>query len=334
MSGQIKIGIAGYGNLARGAEAAIAIQPDMRLVGVYTRRDPGTVQIATKDAGVFPMEALKEEAGGIDVLLMCGGSAIDLPKQTPAYAALTNVVDSFDTHARIPEHFSEVDRAAKTAGKCALISCGWDPGLFSLNRLYASSILPDGADYTFWGRGVSQGHSDAIRRIRGVADARQYTVPTERALDLARSGAEPMLTTREKHTRECYVVVEPDFDTPEEKERITKEIQTMPNYFADYDTTVTFIDAEEMARDHSALPHGGSVIRTGATGKDRANRHVIEYKLTLDSNPEFTGSVLVAYARAVKRLNDEGRSGALTVFDIAPAYLSPLSAEEMRAHLL
>ena len=331
---KIKIGIAGYGNLARGAESAIAQQKDMVLTSVFTRRDPDSIRTGTEGVTVLTMDALTKEKQMLDVLLLCGGSAFDLPEQTPLYAAHYNVVDSFDTHARIPEHFQTVDTAAKSAGKCALISCGWDPGLFSLNRLYASSILPDGADYTFWGKGVSQGHSDAIRRIRGVKDARQYAVPQERALDLARSGAEPMLTTREKHVRECFVVVTKESDTAEEKQRIEQEIKTMPNYFAEYDTTVTFITQEEMDRDHAGMPHGGSVIRTGATGRDRAHRHVIEYSLKLDSNPEFTGSVLVAYARAIARLNEEGKSGAMTVFDIAPAYLSPLSPEEMRAHLL
>ncbi|MBQ6735561.1 MAG: diaminopimelate dehydrogenase [Lachnospiraceae bacterium] len=330
----MNIGILGYGNLARGVEAAIAQNEDLHLAAVYTRRDPSAVQVHTK--GVPVREAARLDGGteALDVLMLCGGSATDLPEQTPRYAALYNVVDSFDTHAHIPEHFARVDEAAKKAGKCALISCGWDPGMFSLQRLYASAILPEGADYTFWGRGVSQGHSDAIRRIRGVKDARQYTVPKEEALAAVRDGKNPSLTTRDKHTRECYVVTAEGFDSAEEKARIEKEIVTMPDYFADYDTTVRFITMEELEKNHKGLPHGGRVFRTGSTGFEKEHGHVIEYSLRLESNPEFTGSVLAAYARAVHRLHTEGRSGALTVFDIAPAYLSAMSPEDMRAHLL
>ena len=326
----IRIGILGYGNLGRGVEAAIAQNPDLQLEAVFTRRDPASVRTATKGVRVLHADALSHMTQEIDVLILCGGSATDLPVQTPRYAALYNVVDSFDTHARIPAHFDAVDQAARAAGKTAVISCGWDPGMFSLNRLYANCILPDGQDYTFWGKGVSQGHSDAVRRIAGVKDCRQYTIPVPEAQEAVRSGSNPTLTTRQKHTRECFVVAEEGAD----RERIEKEIVTMPNYFADYDTTVHFITEEEMKRDHSGLPHGGSVIRTGKTGEDGAHTHVIEYSLKLDSNPEFTGSVLAAYARAVYRLNREGFSGCKTVFDIAPAYLSPKSGQELRAHLL
>ena len=325
----IKIGILGYGNLGRGVEKAIALNDDQELVAVYSRRDPSSLKIDT--AGV-PVKSVKDlEAGkeDIDVLIICGGSATDLPEMTPKYAALYNVVDSFDTHANIPTHFANVDKASKEAGKIGLISCGWDPGMFSLNRVYSHSVLPNGKDYTFWGRGVSQGHSDAIRRIPGVVDARQYTVPVPAALDKVRSGSNPELTTREKHTRECWVVAEEGAD----KDKITEAIKTMPNYFSDYDTTVNFISEEELQANHAGLPHGGSVIYTGSTG-DGSTKHVIEYSLKLDSNPEFTGSVLAAYARAVARLNAEGQTGAKTVLDIAPAYLSPLSGEELRAHLL
>ena len=330
----INIGILGYGNLARGVESAIAQNRDMELKAVYTRRDPASVSLRTAGVPVYAAQQLDAGTEALDVLVLCGGSATDLPEQTPKYAALYNVVDSFDTHAHIPEHFAAVDAAAKQGGKCALISCGWDPGMFSLQRLYAQAVLPEGADYTFWGRGVSQGHSDAIRRIKGVKDARQYTVPVENALSRVRAGEQPELTTREKHTRECFVVTEEGFDTAEEKARIEKEIATMPNYFADYDTTVTFISMEEMEEKHKGLPHGGRVFRTGKTGFDKEHNHVIEYSLTLDSNPEFTGSVLAAYARAMQRFSAEGRTGAFTVFDIAPAYLSALSPEEMRAHVL
>ena len=325
----MKAGILGYGNLGRGVEAAIARCDDIELKAVYTRRDPAGLSIATPGAAVKSAAELDTGLEDIDVLIICGGSATDLPGMTPKYAALYNVVDSFDTHANIPTHFANVDEAAKKGGRIGLISCGWDPGMFSLNRLYATSILPGGHDYTFWGKGVSQGHSDAIRRIEGVIDARQYTIPVEAAVDKVRSGANPTLTTREKHTRECFVVAADDAD----KARIEEEIKTMPNYFADYDTTVHFITAEEMKRDHSGLPHGGSVIYSGETGSN-GNKHVIEYKLKLDSNPEFTGAVLTAYARAIVRLNAEGVTGGKTVFDIAPAYLSPVSGEELRAHYL
>ncbi len=325
----MKAGILGYGNLGKGVEAAIARCDDIELKAVYTRRDPSGLKIKTPTALVKSAADLESGAEDIDVLIICGGSATDLPEMTPKYAALYNVIDSFDTHANIPTHFANVDEAAKKGGKVGLISCGWDPGMFSLNRLYASSILPGGKDYTFWGKGVSQGHSDAIRRIEGVKDARQYTIPVEDAVERVRNGENPELTTREKHTRECFVVAEDGAD----KERIEEQIKTMPNYFADYDTTVHFITEEEMKRDHSGLPHGGSVLYSGETGTDGCN-HVIEYRLQLDSNPEFTGSVLTAYARAVARLNAEGATGAKTVFDIAPAYLTPLSGDEIRAHFL
>ncbi|MCR5675915.1 MAG: diaminopimelate dehydrogenase [Lachnospiraceae bacterium] len=323
----MKIGIMGYGNLGRGVEMAVNANKDQELAAVFTRRDPSDVKIATDSAKVLSADVLPEMKEEIDVLILCGGSATDLPEMTPKYAAMFNVIDSFDTHARIPEHFAAVDRAAKAAGRIGVISCGWDPGMFSLNRLYASSVLPDGEAYTFWGRGVSQGHSDAIRRIEGVADARQYTVPVPAAVERVRSGENPQLTTREKHTRECFVVAKEGAD----RSRIEQEIKSMPNYFADYDTTVTFISQEELDAKHKGLPHGGSVIYTGKTGE---SRHVIEYSLKLDSNPEFTGSVLAACARAAYRMNREGMSGAKTMFDIAPAYLSPLSGEEIRAHML
>ena len=326
----IRIGIFGYGNLGKGVECAVAKNKDMELVGVFTRRNPETVKVNTPDVKVYQEDALKDMTKDIDVLILCGGSATDLPEQTPKYASLYNVVDSFDTHARIPEHFEKVDKAAKEAGKTCVISCGWDPGMFSLNRLYANCILPEGKDYTFWGKGVSQGHSDAVRRIAGVKDCRQYTIPVDAALEAVRSGKQPELSTREKHVRECFVVAEEGADLS----RIETEIKTMPNYFADYDTTVHFITEEEMKKNHSGLPHGGSVIRTGVTGMNNEHTHVVEYKLTLDSNPEFTGSVIAAYARAVARLNKEGQFGCKTVFDIAPAYLSDLSGEELRAHLL
>lgn len=326
----IRIGILGYGNLGRGVESAIAHNEDMELVGVFTRRNPENVKIRTAGVKVLEASELEHMQDQIDVLVLCGGSATDLPVQTPKYAEMYNVVDSFDTHARIPEHFAAVDAAAKKAGKVGIISCGWDPGMFSLNRLYANAILPEGSDYTFWGRGVSQGHSDAIRRIAGVKDARQYTVPVPEAVEAVRAGKNPELTTRQKHTRECYVVAEEGADLA----RIENEIKTMPNYFSDYDTTVTFIDEETMKRDHSKLPHGGSVIRTGVTGMDREHKHVVEYSLKLDSNPEFTGAVIAAYARAAYRMSKEGMTGCKTVFDIAPAYLSAQSGEELRAHLL
>jgi diaminopimelate dehydrogenase len=324
----IKIGILGYGNLGRGVEAAIKQNPDLELTGVYTRRNPADLKINTEGVAVRSTAELEAGRDDIDVLIICGGSATDLPEMTPKYAEIYNVIDSFDTHANIPAHFSNVDAAAKKGRKIGIISCGWDPGMFSLNRLYASSILPEGKDYTFWGKGVSQGHSDAIRRIAGVVDARQYTIPVEASVNAVREGKNPEFTTREKHTRECFVVAEDGAD----KAKIENEIKTMPNYFADYDTTVHFISAEEMKRDHSGLPHGGSVIYSGTTGE--GNNHVIEYSLKLDSNPEFTGSVLAAYARAAYKLNSEGVCGAKTVFDIAPAYLSALSGEEIRSHLL
>ena len=325
----MKIAIYGYGNLGRGVECALQQNPDMQTVGVFTRRDPATVQTVL-GTPVYHTSALAEYKDEIDVLIICGGSATDLPQMTPALAADFNVVDSFDTHAAIPTHYANVDAAAKAGGTVALISAGWDPGMFSVNRLYASAILPQGQDYTFWGRGVSQGHSDAIRRIDGVVDARQYTVPVDEALAAVRSGANPTLTTRQKHRRECYVVAAEGADTA----RIEREIVTMPNYFADYDTTVTFITAEEMARDHSGIPHGGCVIRTGTTGVEGQNTHTIEYSLKLDSNPEFTASVLVAYARAVYKAYTRGESGCKTVFDIPPVDLSPLSPEELRATML
>ena len=325
----IRIGIAGYGNLGKGVEAAVKQQDDVTLVGVFTRREPSAVKTLT-GVPVYAIGDILAHKGEIDVLILCGGSATDLPVQTPALAHDFNVIDSFDTHANIPVHFAAVDKAAKESGHVAMISVGWDPGLFSVNRVYAESILPDGATYTFWGKGVSQGHSDAIRRIEGVLDARQYTVPVEKALKAVRAGENPVLSTREKHTRECYVVAAEGAD----KARIEKEIKTMPNYFADYDTTVHFISMEELQRDHAGLPHGGSVIRSGKTGLDGKQHHVIEYKLTLDSNPEFTSSVLVAYARAVCRLASEGATGCKTVLDVPPAYLSKKSAEELRAALL
>ena len=326
----IRVGILGYGNLGKGVESAIAQNDDMELKAVFTRRNPENVKVRTADVKVLQADELSHMQDELDVLILCGGSATDLPVQTPQYASMYNVVDSFDTHARIPEHFAAVDAAAKKAGKVSLISCGWDPGMFSLNRLYANCVLPEGKDYTFWGKGVSQGHSDAVRRIEGVKDCRQYTIPVEKAVEAVRSGSNPELTTREKHTRECFVVAEEGADLA----KIENEIKTMPNYFSDYDTTVHFITEEEMKRDHSGLPHGGMVIRTGVTGMEKEHKHVIEYSLKLDSNPEFTGSVIVAYARAVSRMNKEGMSGCKTVFDVAPAYLSPKSAEELRAHML
>lgn len=326
----LKIGIYGYGNLGKGVEAAVKLNDDAELVGVFTRRDPSSVKIRTAGVGVYHSDELANFKDKIDVLIICGGSATDLPEMTPALAKDFNVVDSFDTHAKIPEHFERVDDAAKIGGKIALISCGWDPGLFSLARIYMNSVLPVGNDYTFWGRGVSQGHSDAIRRIKGVRDARQYTVPVEAAVEAVRNGENPKLTTREKHTRECFVVAEDGADLA----YIENEIKTMPNYFADYDTTVHFISAEEMAQNHSKLPHGGSVIRSGKTGFDKENNHVCEFSLKLDSNPEFTGSVLVAYARAIKKMYDRGDRGCKTVFDVAPADLSALSPDHLRKTML
>lgn len=326
----IKIGILGYGNLGRGVECAVKQNPDMELVAVFTRRNPDTVTILTKTAAVCSVEEAADWKDKIDVLILCGGSATDLPEQTPKFAELFNVVDSFDTHARIPEHFANVDAAAKKSGKVGIISVGWDPGMFSLNRMYASAVLPEGKDYTFWGKGVSQGHSDAIRRIAGVRDAKQYTIPVEEALDAVRSGENPELTTRQKHTRECFVVLEDGADAA----KVEEEIKTMPNYFADYDTTVHFISEEELKRDHSGIPHGGFVLRSGKTGWNGENSHLIEYSLKLDSNPEFTSSVIVAYARAAYKMASEGQSGCKTVFDIAPAYLSAKDGAELRATML
>ena len=326
----IRVGIYGYGNLGRGVECAVRQADDVQLVAVFTRRDPKTVSIISKDVPVYSVEKAPSLRDAIDVMILCGGSATDLPVQTPQLATMFNVVDSFDTHAKIPEHFKNVDAAAKKAGTVGIISVGWDPGLFSLNRLYASAILPQGRDYTFWGKGVSQGHSDAIRRIDGVLDARQYTIPVDAALNAVRSGSEPELTTRQKHTRECYVVAKPGADT----EKIRQEIVTMPNYFADYDTTVHFISEEEMRREHSSLPHGGFVIRSGRTGVQGEHHHLVEYRLSLDSNPEFTASVLVAYARAAVRLFEAGQFGCKSVLDIPPAYLSPKSGAALRAELL
>lgn len=325
----IRIGILGYGNLGKGVELAVEKNDDMELVAVFTRREPSSVVVATEGLPVYSADELAQHTDDVDVLILCGGSATDLPKQTPEAAKLFNVVDSFDTHANIPVHFAAVDEAAKASGKIGIISVGWDPGMFSVARLYSTCILPDGQDYTFWGRGVSQGHSDAIRRIPGVVDARQYTVPVEEALNAVRAGENPVLSTRQKHTRECYVVAEEGADLA----AIEKQIVEMPNYFDEYDTTVTFITQEELDRDHKGIPHGGSVFRTGVTG-DGINKHVIEYSLKLDSNPEFTGSVLAAFARAAYRMNQEGQSGCKTIFDIAPAYLSAQSGEELRAHML
>ena len=325
----MKIAIYGYGNIGRGVEIAVQANEDQELVGVFTRRAPETVKTLT-GAPVYPADSILDHKDEIDVVILCGGSATDLPVLTPMLAEHFTVVDSFDTHARIPEHFAAVDAAARKGGNVAVISGGWDPGMFSLLRLYSGAILPSGKDYTFWGRGVSQGHSDAIRRIPGVADARQYTVPIPAALDAVRSGSQPELSTREKHLRECYVVAQPGADTA----AIETAIKTMPNYFADYDTSVTFISAEEMAEKHSALPHGGTVIRSGVTGLNGEHRHIIEYNLTLDSNPEFTSSVLCALARAAHRMLEHGGYGCMAIFDFPPAWLSPLSAEELRAHLL
>ncbi len=326
----IRIGIFGYGNLGRGIESAIRQNPDMELVAVFTRRDPAALKINTEGVEVASANNVADYKDKIDVMILCGGSATDLPVQTPELAKMFTVVDSFDTHAKIPEHFANVDAAAKEGGNIAMISVGWDPGMFSLNRLYAGAVLPEGKDYTFWGKGVSQGHSDAIRRIEGVLDAKQYTIPVEAALEAVRSASAPELTTREKHTRECFVVAEEGADLA----RIEKEIKKMPNYFADYDTTVHFISAEELKRDHSGIPHGGFVIRTGKTGFNKEHNHVIEYSLKLDSNPEFTSSVIVAFARAAYRLSTQGDCGCKTVFDIPPALLSIKSAEELRKELL
>ena len=327
---KIRVGIFGYGNLGRGIENAVRQNPDMELAAVFTRRDPKTLTIGTAGVPVCHADEVESYADKIDVMILCGGSATDLPVQTPALAKRFTVVDSFDTHAKIPEHFARVDAAAKEGGNVAMISVGWDPGMFSVNRLYAGAVLPDGKDYTFWGKGVSQGHSDAIRRIEGVVDAKQYTIPVDAALEAVRSGSCPELTTRQKHTRECFVVAAEGAD----KARIEREICEMPNYFADYDTTVHFITLEELKRDHSGIPHGGFVIRTGKTGANLENNHVIEYSLKLDSNPEFTASVIVAYARAAVRMKREGAVGCKTVFDVPPAYLSPKTHEELIATLL
>ncbi len=326
---KIRIAIAGYGNIGKGVECAIKQNRDMELYGVFSRRNPESVKTLT-GAKVYSIDDLVDHKDNVDVLILCGGSAKDLPVQTPEFAKNFNVIDSFDTHAKIPEHFKNVDDAAKKSGKVAIISIGWDPGMFSLNRLYAEAILPSGENYTFWGKGVSQGHSDAIRRIDGVIDARQYTIPIEDAVIRVRNGENPILSTREKHERECFVVAEPGADL----KRIEEEIKTMPNYFADYNTTVHFISQEEMDKNHSGIPHGGMVLRCGKTGLSEENNHVIEYSLKLDSNPEFTSSVLIAYARAAYRLNKEGVSGCKTAFDIAPIYLSPKSPEELRKNLL
>lgn len=326
----MKIGILGYGNLGKGIESAIRQNDDMILSCIITRRNPASIKPATDGVEVYSVEDIEKLKDKIDVLVLCGGSATDLPEQTPEYAKYFNVIDSFDTHARIPEHFAKVDKTAKENGHVALISCGWDPGMFSLMRLYGSAILPEGRDYTFWGKGVSQGHSDAIRRVNGVKNGKQYTIPVEKALEAVRSGANPELTTRQKHIRECFVVAEEGADLAQ----IENDIKTMPNYFADYDTTVHFISEEEFNANHSEIPHGGFVFRTGVTGLNKEHKHIIEYSLKLDSNPEFTSSVILSFARAINRLSNEGVSGCKTVFDIAPAYLSPLSDEELRAHML
>ena len=324
----IRIGIAGYGNLGRGVEAAVTKADDMTLVGVFTRRDPSSLKTRT-GVPVYHMDDAAKMSGDIDVMILCGGSANDLPRQSVEMAEHFNIIDSFDTHAKIPEHFAAVDGASRKNGHVSVISVGWDPGLFSINRLYGQAILPDGNDYTFWGKGVSQGHSDAIRRIDGVLDARQYTIPVEEALQSVRKGENPVLTTRQKHTRECFVVAKEGADLA----LIEKTIKEMPNYFADYDTTVHFISKEELDRDHAGIPHGGMVFRTGTTGFD-GNKHVIEYKLTLDSNPEFTSSVLTACARAAYRMAKEGATGCKTIFDIPPAYLHAESGEWLRKNLL
>lgn len=326
----IRIGIIGYGNLSRGAEAAIRQNPDMELVAVFSRRDPKSVKVKTEGVGVYHVDDIPSFKDKIDVMILGGGSATDLPEQSPKYAEMFNVVDSFDTHARIPEHFANVDEAAKKGNNIAVISVGWDPGMFSLLRMVSTAILPEGNNYTFWGKGVSQGHSDAIRRIDGVKDARQYTIPVDKALDAVRNGENPTLSTREMHTRECFVVAEEGADLA----RIEKEIKEMPNYFDQYDTTVHFISEEELLEKHGGLPHGGFVLRSGVTGLEKENHHVIEYALKLDSNPEFTGSILVAVARAAYKMKQRGDKGCKTIFDIAPADLSAMSPEELRAHLL
>lgn len=327
---KIRIGIVGYGNLGRGTELAIRQNPDMELACVFTRRDPSKLNIITENVPVYSLDDIADHRDSADVLILCGGSASDLPVQGPKLAEMFCTVDSFDTHAKIPQYFASVDESAKKGGNISIISVGWDPGMFSISRLYGSCILPDGKDYTFWGKGVSQGHSDAIRRIEGVADAKQYTIPVQEAVDAVRNGSDPELTTRQKHTRECFVVAKEGADT----DKIESEIKNMPNYFADYDTTVHFISQEELDRDHSGIPHGGFVIRSGKTGLNRETSHIVEYSLKLGSNPEFTSSILVAYARAAYRLHKEGSMGAKTVFDIAPAYLSPKGGDELRASML
>lgn len=327
---KIKIGITGYGNLGKGVELAVRQNDDMEIVGVFTRRDPATVKLMTEGVPVYHMDSVKDMQDKIDVMIICGGSATDLPEQTPELAKYFNVIDSFDTHARIPEHFSNVDKACKESGHIALISLGWDPGLFSLNRLYAESILPSGKTYTFWGKGVSQGHSDAIRRVEGVKKGIQYTCPVDAAMNEVRSGSQPELTTREKHKRVCYIVAEENAD----KAKITDTIKNLKNYFDEYDTTVNFISDEEFDAEHNKMPHGGFVMRSGMTGDGEKTHQMIEYSLKLESNPEFTASVLIAYARALSRLKDEGVVGCKTAFDIAPAYLSKLSDEELRKTML
>lgn len=325
----IRIGILGYGNIGRGIESAILQNEDMDLVAVFTRRNPAAVTTKT-DVPVVNIKNVAEWKDKIDVMILCGGSATDLPEQTPEYVKMFNVIDSFDTHARIPEHYANVEKAAKESGKLGIISLGWDPGLFSLLRLYSESVLPEGESYTFWGKGISQGHSDAIRRIKGVKDAKQYTIPVETALEAVRSGSDPQLTTREKHIRECFVVLEDGADAA----AVENEIKTMPNYFDEYDTIVNFIDEEEFRANHSAMPHGGFVLRSGKTGLEKENNHIIEYSLKLDSNPEFTGSAMVAFARACYRMAQEGQTGCRTAFDIPPAYLSPKTGEELRKSML
>ena len=327
---KIRIGIVGYGNLGRGTELAIRQTPDTELVCVFTRRDPSSVKILTAGVPIYPVSEISKHKNDIDVLILCGGSATDLPVQGPQLAEMFCTIDSFDTHAKIPEYFGKVDAAAKKGGNVSIISVGWDPGMFSVMRLYGNCILPEGKDYTFWGKGVSQGHSDAIRRVEGVADARQYTIPVDAAVEAVRNGEDPELSTRQKHTRECFVVAKEGAD----RAKIEAEIKNMPNYFSDYDTTVHFISQEELDRDHKGIPHGGFVIRSGKTGVNGETKHIVEYRLKLDSNPEFTSSILVAYARAAYKLHKEGQSGAKTVFDIPPAYLSPKSGEELRASML
>ena len=327
---KIRIGIVGYGNLGRGVELAVRQTPDIELAAVFTRRDPSALKILTEGVGIYSVDEVASHKDDIDVLILCGGSATDLPVQGPKYAELFNTIDSFDTHAKIPAYFADVDAAAKKGGNVSIISVGWDPGMFSVQRLYGSCILPEGKDYTFWGKGVSQGHSDAIRRVEGVADGKQYTIPVDAAVEAVRNGEDPELTTRQKHLRECFVVAKEGAD----KAKIEQDIKNMPNYFADYDTTVHFISQEELDRDHSGIPHGGFVFRSGKTGVNGETRHIIEYSLKLGSNPEFTSSILVAYARAAYKLSKEGAVGAKTVFDIAPAYLSPKSGDELRASML